>query len=516
LLTDLSPLDEAQQAKQESLRGKARSLSNSHDGKPVMRTISISLVEAPPPIKLNVTFLVIFSAVTAAFTGSLQFGWAIGVVNNTKQPILDYFRDHSGSFDESLWPTAVAMWSAGGLLGGCVGGYCANYLGRKKTMLYNNLFFLLGNALMVFANGVGMFIAGRFIVGIGSGIATIVVPMYVAEISPPHIRGALGTLHQLLVTVGILVSQAIAITPLKDHWRWLYSIPVFLSLISTCLLPFIPESPSYMYSRGDTVMAVANLQRLRGTTDVAQEQQMMQDAVETAHAIEEISWKGLFTTRYLRRPLIIGIGLQFCQQISGINAIFTYSTDIFNKAGLSNADLMSVCVAVINVFLTLLALYLMDIAGRRILLLFGFAGMSLFYLVLMFCFKLVTFTNSSFVTVIATIGVVVGFAVGPGPVPWLIVAEIFPSACREKAMSVCIFMNWLMTLLVTLTFSDLLTALDKWSFFPFFGLCICFTVFCFVMVPETKGKTMEEINELFQGLDADEDKQSDATPLLTK
>eukprot|EP00123_Amoebidium_parasiticum_P010094 comp19886_c0_seq1/m.24069 comp19886_c0_seq1/g.24069 ORF comp19886_c0_seq1/g.24069 comp19886_c0_seq1/m.24069 type:complete len:502 (-) comp19886_c0_seq1:39-1544(-) len=464
---------------------------------------------------VKVTWLLVFSACTAAMGASFQYGYAVGVVNNTVKAVQTAFgcKEDCGTPGEN-WSWAVSIWALGGLMGGCLGGIIADRVGRKRGLIFNNVFFIVGSILQVAARNWGTFMTGRVLVGVGSGIGTIIVPMYVSEISPVHVRGALGTLHQLGITIGIFLPQLLSINKIMDSvdpvngWMYVYGLALLLAVITSLMFLICPESPHFLYSRHNKDKAAQNLRRLRGTDDIMDELRDMEEELHTSLAVERMSWGQVFSTRWMIRPLIIGLGLQVCQQLSGINSIFFYSTSILKDAHIISEQgdpssvemakqVSSSLLALMNVLFTFLAVALMDRLGRRALLLFGFTGQCLFYVLLTLSFT-VHFSNAGYLSVTAMVGAIFTFAVGPGPIPWLITAEIFPMTCREKAMSLSTSTNWLMTFVIGRFFPTIQHALKDYTFALFAVLCFLFAAFSFVMVPETKGKTMEEIHELFE------------------
>lgn len=392
------------------------------------------------------------------------------------------------------WSVAVSIFAIGGLVGGLFGGTLANFVGRRWAVLLNNLTFVLAIALMSLFSNFYVFSAGRFLIGLGSGVTTVVVPMYLTEISPTALRGTIGVLPQLMTTTGIFVSQILSIflSTRPVGWRVLLGWVAVLPVVQSMLLPFCPESPTWLASRDRTKAAGLALSMLRQSPDVSQEEAIL---FQQSGGSQNKSSIGALFHRRLIRPLIVAVVLQLAQQLCGVNAVFFYSTSIFQSAGVKNADAATAIVGVINVASTVVAFFIMDIAGRRLLLIVGQAGQFVSFLVLTLSFVLKNYSPVVFgyISVVSVVGFVISFAIALGPIPWLIMGELFPSSCRPYAMSLAVAINWLSNFAVALTFLPLTKALKQYTFFPFTGIILLTLIFTILMVPETKGKTIEQI-----------------------
>jgi sugar porter (SP) family MFS transporter len=454
---------------------------------------------------------------------SFQFGYATGVINspanfvmcgNTTAPENQTEVLHPvpieptepGFFKECIaisdggWGFVVAMFTVGGLIGGLSGGVIADIIGRRNLTWVNNLFFLIGYLLMSIFSNVYVLCVGRFFIGLGAGIASSVVPMYLSEISPIKLRGAIGVLPQLGIVIGILVSQLLSIPLSARPWQWrlLFGIFGVLPILQMALLPLCPESPKWFLSKRANAVAAENALRRLRRGDVSEEMEQEKKA-QLGGRSDKVTFlqkcKALFR-RELWRPLIVGVGLQMCQQLSGVNVVFAFSTNIFETAGLAKyAALCTVLVGLVNVIATIVVIPLMDRLGRRTLLIIGEIGCAIFFGVLALSFILQHYQPQVFgiISVICVVGFVISFAIALGPIPWLIISEIFPSDVRPLAVSIATTVNWTCNFVILLTFNYMKAGLKQYTFLPYTGVIVISIVFTVTLVMETKGKTVEQI-----------------------
>ncbi|XP_053306319.1 solute carrier family 2, facilitated glucose transporter member 3-like [Spea bombifrons] len=454
-------------------------------------------------------------AVSVAAIGSLQFGYNTGVINAPEKIIKAFYNEtyeqrygefiHEGLLT-SLWSLSVAIFSVGGMCGSLSVGYLANRFGRRNAMLLVNIAALLGGAFMALsevARSPEMLIIGRFIIGIFSGFCTGLVPMYIGELAPTRLRGALGTLNQLGIVVGILIAQIFGLDEILGSvtfWPLLLGVTVFLSLIQCALLPLCPESPRYLLIiKNETQQAEAILQKVRGEQDVSGDIKEMKEESEQMSKEKPVSFVELFRSRQYRQPIIIAIVLQLSQQFSGINAVFYYSTRIFENAGVPHPVYATIGAGVVNTVFTVVSLFLVEHAGRRTLHLTGLGGMAICAVIMTIALKLREVAMGwSYVSIVAIFGFVALFEIGPGPIPWFIVAELFSQGPRPAAMAVSGCSNWTANFLVAMLFPYAERGCGPYVFLIFLVLLILFFIFTFFKVPETKGRTFEEISRDFQ------------------
>jgi SP family galactose:H+ symporter-like MFS transporter len=325
----------------------------------------------------------------------------------------------------------------------------------------------------------------------------MLTPLYLAEIAPARDRGAVVSLNQLCITLGILVSYFVgfAFADVTGGWRWMLGVGVLPGVILTLGMMILPESPRWLAGHGRMEDAGAVLKDLRGGADVSDELGALR--TDIAREGQQLAgWPELFSAR-LRRPLVIGVGLAMFQQVTGINTVIYFAPTIFQTAGLSSAAtsiLATAGVGAVNVIMTIVSIRLIDRLGRRQLLFWSLGGMAVTLLVLAGAFYTGTSGGLAWIAV-ASVAVFVGFfAIGLGPVFWLLIAEIFPLALRGRAMSLATVGNWVFNLIVSVTFLDLVAAVGSAGAFLIYAvLSVVALVFVVAMVPETKGHSLEEI-----------------------
>jgi len=407
-----------------------------------------------------------------------------------------------------IWSFVVSIFCIGGMMGGSVVGVVSSRLGRKGGLLLNNILVVIGAVLMGTAKAAGsyhMLILGRLIIGINAGLNAGLAPMYLAEISPTSLRGALGTVYQLIITMSILLSQVLGMGSLlgtPDGWPWLLAITAVPAIFQIATLPFCPESPKYLLlDKDDEHGAEEALQWLRGTIEVHDEMDEMKQEQESMKLVPKVTLKEMLVNSSLRKPLIIAMMMMLAQQLSGINCAIFYSTNIFKEAGLNPTQSQSATLGMgaMNVAMTFVSLALIEKAGRKVLMLSGLSLMICMTILLLA--SLLTFTTvpaMSYVAVVAVITFVVGFATGPGSIPWFFVTELFAQSGRPTATSIAVVVNWTANFLVGLGFQPMQLLMGPWVFMVFIVIQLFFIVYVAVVVPETKGKTIDEITARFR------------------
>ncbi|HVB55711.1 MAG TPA: sugar porter family MFS transporter [Candidatus Acidoferrales bacterium] len=432
-------------------------------------------------------FVTVISAISAL--AGLLFGYDTGVISGAILFVQEDFRLRT--FQEEVVVSAVLL---GAMLGAIVGGRLADRFGRRNMLVQVALLFVIGAIGTALAPTMFWLSLGRVVVGIAIGIASFTAPLYISEISPAEVRGKLVSLNQLMITIGIVCSY------LADYglagmrgWRWMFGLAAIPAIILLAGLLFVPESPRWYMSRFSRERAREVLMRMRRPSVVDAELA----EIEASLKLQEGGWKELSNPR-LRPALIIGIGLAVFQQFTGINTVIYYAPTIFQLAGLhshSAAILATAGVGMINVILTIVALRLLDRVGRRPLLLYGLAGMILSLGVLGFGFLSPSLAHVlAWLSVVCVMLYVAAFAIGLGPVFWLMISEIYPLKIRGRAMGVATVANWGSNLLVALTFLSLLRFLGRpWTFWLYALIGLIAWIFVFRLVPETKGKTLEQI-----------------------
>uniref|UniRef100_A0A672T528 Solute carrier family 2, facilitated glucose transporter member 3-like n=2 Tax=Sinocyclocheilus grahami TaxID=75366 RepID=A0A672T528_SINGR len=464
--------------------------------------------------KKQVTCYLLFSLSTAVI-GSLQFGFNTGVINAPEQKLRAFFNaTWMERYGEPIkpgvctivWSFAVAIFSVGGMVGSFSVGVVANKFGRRKSMILVNILALIGGGLMglcTVCSSFEMIIAGRLVIGLFCGLFTSLTPMYVGEVSPTPLRGAFGTLHQLGVVVGILIAQILGLEYLLGSdklWPVLLALTVVPAVLQCILLPFCPESPRYLLiNLNEEEQARKALVRLRGYEDVGKDMQEMKEESAKMAMEKKVTIPELFRTAAYRQPLLIAIMLQLSQQLSGINAVFYYSTGIFESAGVNQPVYATIGAGVVNTVFTVVSLFLVERAGRRTLHLIGLGGMAVSALAMTIALLLKDIEALRYLSIAAVFAFVAMFEMGPGPIPWFIVAELFSQGPRPAAMAVAGCSNWTANFLVGISFPKLEELCGPYVFIIFMIFLIFFFIFTYFKVPETKGRTFDDIARGFSG-----------------
>uniref|UniRef100_A0A250YIY9 Solute carrier family 2, facilitated glucose transporter member 3 n=1 Tax=Castor canadensis TaxID=51338 RepID=A0A250YIY9_CASCN len=455
-------------------------------------------------------------AISVATIGSFQFGYNTGVINAPETIIKDFINYTLEEKLEdlptvglitALWSLSVAIFSVGGMIGSFSVGLFVNRFGRRNSMLMVNLLAIAGACLMGFckiAESVEMLILGRLIIGIFCGLCTGFVPMYIGEVSPTALRGAFGTLNQLGIVVGILVAQIFGLDILlgsDELWPLLLGFTIIPAILQSVALPFCPESPRFLLiNKNEEERTKEVLQRLWGSPDVTEDIQEMKEESIRMSQEKQVTVLELFRSPSYQQPILISIVLQLSQQLSGINAVFYYSTGIFKDAGVQEPIYATIGAGVVNTIFTIVSVFLVERAGRRTLHMIGLGGMA-------FCSILMTvslllkddYEAMSFVCIAAILIYVAFFEIGPGPIPWFIVTELFSQGPRPTAMAVAGCSNWTSNFLVGLLFPSAASYLGAYVFIIFAAFLVIFLVFTFFKVPETRGRTFDDITRAFEG-----------------
>jgi MFS transporter, SP family, arabinose:H+ symporter len=434
-------------------------------------------------------YLVIATVVSAL--GGLLFGYDNIVISGAIRYLSLHFKLSAGGIG----------WAAGCALLGCIAGSAsagliADYLGQKKTLALCAACFGLSSAGIWLSGNFGQFVAWRLLAGFGIGAASIVCPMYIAEMAPSRLRGRLVTLYQLGIVVGILAAVFSNMLIQRGGselwnetvgWRLMFLIGLAPALLFGLMTLLSVESPRWLLKMGRKARAVAILNLLNDPQTSAAE--LLQ--IEAALALEEGHFVELFTT--FRRPLFIGLMLAALQQISGITPIFSFLPDIFRAAGTATGDafLQSVLVGVINLIFTLLALWLVDLSGRKTLIL---AGTSLQFAALGLVGWIYHARGSGVAIVILIMAFVAGHAFGNGVACWVIISEIYPAKVRGRAMSIATTALWMTGYLGNQLFPLMMKQLrESGTFWVFSAGALLTLIFVYFVVPENRGKTLEEI-----------------------
>ncbi|KAL3346178.1 hypothetical protein AABB24_024891 [Solanum stoloniferum] len=430
--------------------------------------------------------------VGVACLGAILFGYHLGVVNGA----LEYLAKDLGIAENTViqgWIVSTVL--AGAFVGSFTGGVLADKFGRTKTFILDAIPLSVGAFLCTTAQSVQAMIIGRLLTGIGIGISSAIVPLYISEISPTEIRGTLGTVNQLFICIGILVALVVGL-PLSGNpswWRTMFGLALIPSVLLAIGMAFSPESPRWLYQQGRISEAETSIKRLYGKEKVAE---VMGDLEASARGSSEpdAGWLDLFSSRY-RKVVSIGAAMFLLQQLAGINAVVYYSTAVFRSAGITSDVAASALVGAANVFGTTVASSLMDKQGRKSLLLISYTGMaaSMMLLSLSFTWKVLT-PYSGTLAVLGTVLYVLSFSLGAGPVPALLLPEIFASRIRAKAVALSLGVHWIMNFFIGLYFLSIVTKFGISTVYMGFALsCLVAVVYITGNVVETKGRSLEEI-----------------------
>ncbi len=438
----------------------------------------------------------VYLAAAFAGLGGLLFGYDTGVISGAQ-----LFFTSDFSLSTFALEVMVAAGLAGAAAGALLGGRLADLFGRRTLLIFTALIFAAGAVLCAAAPSAAILFAGRIIVGLGIGLSSGTVPVYISEVAPADARGWTVSLFQLAITVGILLAYLVdyAFADMRG-WRWMFGLSVIPAAIFGLGMFFLPETPRWLVRRGRAEKARAILSRIRDTSDVGAEIQEIQSSL--AQAVEHGNWRDLLSPA-LRPALIVGIGLAILQQVTGINTVIYYAPKIIQSAGISSASgaiLTTAGIGTVNVLMTLVSMWLIDRIGRRPLLLTGIAGMTVSLSVLGWAFRSASPSGLlSWVAVISIMVYVASFAISLGPIFWLLIAEIYPLKVRSSAEGLAATFNWGSNLLVSLTFLTLLQQIGATRTFWLYGLfAIGAWLFSYYLVPETKGHTLEQIEAFWR------------------
>ena len=428
--------------------------------------------------------LVILTAGVAAL-GGLLFGYDTSVISGA----MLFLRTDFHLSDAQL-EFAVAIALAGALVGAAIAGYSTDRWGRRMVLLATGIGFGVFSILSGLAVGLVSFCLARFFVGACIGVASLVTPLYLSEMSPARIRGALVSLNQLAITVGIAVAYVVdyELASAQD-WRWMFITAVFPALVLCLGMIVLPESPRWLARSGQRELALDNFHRLGRGAEAESELR----EVEQALAEEQEGFGILFQPGF-RVAVLVGVGLAIFQQITGINTIIYYAPAILRMSGYPSAKaaiLATAVIGVVNVLITIVSMLLVDRLGRRFLLLLGTAGMAAALGLVGLAFHR---QSAGVVVFYEMITYIVFFGIGLGPVVWLLISEVYPTKIRGKAMSLATLSVWGANWVVAVTFLSLIRGAGPAGTFWIFGfICVLSFVFCLTFVPETKGKTLEAI-----------------------
>ena len=432
---------------------------------------------------------IFFWSLTAALAGFL-FGFDTVVISGAEKTIQSLWRLSPG-----LHGIAMASALYGTVVGSVLGGWPADRFGRKGTLLWIGVLYLVGAVGSGLAPNVGTFIGARFIGGLGIGVSTVVAPMYIAEIAPAGNRGRLAGMFQFNIVFGILiafVSNALLAGIGEQAWRWMLGVAAFPSLLYALFCFTLPESPRWLLSRkGDRDGALRVLRRIQPEVS---ESVIAGEADEIIAASAQRAASGHFWTRQLRKPIALAILIAFFNQMSGVNAILYFAPRIFQLTGLGAkaALLQSVGIGATNLVFTLVGLWLIDRLGRRTLLYIGSYG----YISSLSLVAWAFFTQHYAIVPACIFAFIAAHAIGQGAVIWVFISEIFPNRHRAEGQALGSFTHWIFAALLTTFFPKMVSVFPPGAVFSFFAAMMCLQLlWVSKMVPETKGVPLEQIQK---------------------
>ena len=453
--------------------------------------------------RYNFTFLFRITMVSAM--GGLLFGYDFVVIGGAK-PFYERFFEITSSANLQAWAMSSAL--VGCIIGAVVSGFVSDRYGRKKTLLGCALLFIAASLGTGLAGSFGAFVCFRMLGGIGIGLASALSPMYIAEVTPSRVRGRFVSLNQMTIVIGILLAQIVNMLIAEKvpdgasdsfiaaswngqmGWRWMFwacGVPSVLFFLFTF---FIPESPRWLFKVGKPEAAFPVLEKIGGKLYAQQETDNIKASFDGMS--EKVNFKELLNPVYLP-VLVIGVVLAVFQQWCGINTVFNYAEEIFTAAGYGVSDTLFniVITGSVNLIFTFVAMFTVDKWGRKKLMLLGSIGLACNYLLLGSAF----FFQLKGIAVLALVVTAIAiFAMSLGPIVWVILSEIFPNRIRGAAMALATFSLWTACFVLTYTFPLLNKSLGAaGTFWVYSGICLLGFIFIIIKLPETKGKSLEEI-----------------------
>ncbi len=436
--------------------------------------------------QFNTGYIISISFISAL--GGYLFGFDFAVISGA----LPFLKEQFGL--NEYWEGFTTGCLALGAIAGClVAGWVAEKYGRRPGLLTAASLFTLSSIAMAMAPTRDIFILARFFAGAGVGMASMLSPLYIAEISPAHIRGRMVAINQLTIVIGILVTNLVNYSLRNngtDAWRWMFGLGSVPSILFIFGVLWLPESPRWLMQAGRQAKAQKILMKIGGENYAGESLSIISKNIS---AVTKVNYKAVFEKAVLP-AVLIGIGLAVFQQLCGINVVFNYTSVLFESIGFSKDDqlLQTVFIGGINLVFTLLAMLLVDKVGRKPLMLAGAGGLTILYIII----SILLGTKSASVSwfLLAAIGL---YATSLAPVTWVLISEIFPNKIRIAATTVAVLCLWAAYFILTFTFPILYERLQDKTFYIYAGICLIGLLFIWLKVKETKGKTLEEMEDFF-------------------
>lgn len=437
--------------------------------------------------KFNQGYMLKISFIAAM--GGYLFGFDFAVISGA----LPFLKEQFG-LNEYWEGFATASLALGCIIGCIAAGKIAEVHGRKKALLISAAIFLVSSIAMGLANRLSLFIAARFLAGAGVGMASVVSPLFIAEIAPAQVRGKMVAINQLTIVTGILITNVVNYWLSKsgvNAWRWMFglgSVPSSLFLVGTL---FLPESPRWLIMRNRLQEAKKVLSRIGSPDFVNTSIASISQSPDNKHK----PGYGELLNKAVLPAVLIGVGLAMFQQFCGINVVFNFTTSIFKTIGFSQEDQLkqTVFIGLVNLAFTLLAMWQVDKVGRKPLMIIGASGLAVLYI-----FSAIALQQQSSNAAWFLLAAIGTYAMSLAPVTWVLISEIFPNRIRGIATSAAVVALWLSYALLVFTFPILAKKMGAYTpFYIYAGICVLGLFFILLKVKETKGKTLEQVEASF-------------------
>lgn len=437
----------------------------------------------------------LFVSISAALAG-LLFGLDIGVISGALPFITQHF---SLTSHQQEWVVSSMMLGAAG--GAICNGWVSHRLGRKYSLMVGAVLFILGSAGSAFATSVEFLLMSRVLLGVAVGIASYTAPLYLSEMATENVRGKMISLYQLMITFGIVLAfLSDTAFSYSGNWRAMLGILALPAVILFAMVIFLPNSPRWLAAKGMHVEAEEVLRMLRDTSEKARQEL---NEIRESLRMKQGGFALFRANKNVRRAVFLGMLLQGMQQFTGMNIIMYYAPQIFKMAGFQSTQeqmLATVIVGLTFMFATFIAVFTVDKSGRKPILKIGFAVMAFATLVLGWCLMKAgegeISTGLSWVSVGMTMLCIGGYAMSAAPVVWILCSEIQPLKCRDFGITCSTTTNWVANMIIGATFLSLLGSIGAaGTFWLYTGFNLLFIVVTFLLVPETKGVTLEHIEK---------------------
>ena len=444
------------------------------------------------PVKIKTSIFIILSVIISS-VGGIIFGYDTGIIGGAIVYIGKEFQ-----INDLMQGVIVSTSLLGAMIGALAAGPLADKYGRKLVLFISGLFFAIGAAGSGFSHSIEALTVARILQGIGVGASSVLVPVYIAELSPAKIRGVLVTSFQLMITVGIVLAYGVnAGAESSGGWRFPVGVAGVFGVMLAVGVMFVTESPRWLIAVKRRDDAFATLKKLRGTASVEAEMQ----EIERLEIIEQdtLRWRDLLRG-HVRPMIIIGVLVAFFSNACGINLVIYFAPQILQSSGFTSSVswMGTIGLGIANVIFTVVGMLIVDKVGRRPLLIAGAIGLTLSLVILAVLFSVPAFPGSNWLALASLLFYIVMYAISPGMLGFLMISEISPLRARAKVTSLSIFIIFATNLVIALLSLPMLNGLGvSQTFWIFSAICVAFTLFSFY-VPETKGKSLEEVELWFK------------------